>query len=64
MVQTNQILPWQEGVLSDWRIRAINHYKYGVRKFLYVAMTKGSKCITVEGPDDIELWRELYRKAK
>jgi len=58
------ILPWQKGVLADWRIRAMNHYKYGVRKFLYVAMTNGDKCISAEGPDDIDLWRELYRRAK
>jgi len=42
----------------------MNHYKYGIKRFLFVSMVKDGKCIKAEGQDDIELWRDLYKKAQ
>jgi hypothetical protein len=30
---------------------------------LFVAMTKGDRCIVEEGPDNLELWDRLCHKA-
>jgi len=62
--QNDQILPWQKGNLANWDICGMNHYKYGIKRFLFVSMVKDGKCIKAEGQDDIELWRDLYKKAQ
>ena len=60
---SDQILPWQKGLLAGWNICGMNHYKYGIKKVLFVSMVKDGRCIKAEGPDDIKLWRKLYKKA-
>ena len=58
------LLPWQLGFLKDWDICGMNHYKYGKERFLYVSMVKDGVCIKAEGPDDLKVWRNLYKQAR
>jgi len=41
----------------------MNHYRVDGKKFLFVSMTKGDRCIMAEGDDDREIWNSLYYKA-
>lgn len=55
--------PWQIGPLDQWSIVGMNHYHVDGQKRLFVAMTKGDRCIVEEGPDNRELWDRLCHKA-
>jgi hypothetical protein len=55
--------PWQQGPLDQWAICGMNHYHVAGKRYLFVSMTKGGKCITEEGADDEYLWNRLWHKA-
>ncbi len=56
-------LPWRDGVLEDWEIVGMNHYRQnGVRR-IFVAMQREGRCIKAEGLDTPMIWDELSRKA-
>ncbi len=56
-------LPWERPELAGWRIVGMNHYHIQDGWRIYVSMTRGSACITVEGPDTIAVWDDLARAA-
>lgn len=55
--------PWSMKPLNEWNIVGMNHYHLNGEKRLFVAMTKGDKCIKEEGPDDAYFWNRLWHKA-
>lgn len=55
--------PWMMKPLDEWAIVGMNHYHAGGEKRLFVAMTKGGRCIVEEGKDDHYLWNRLWQKA-
>lgn len=55
--------PWQVEPLHEWSIVGMNHYHLAGVKRLFVAMTKGDKCIVEEGKDNEDLWERLADKA-
>lgn len=55
--------PWKMKPLDEWRIVGMNHYRIQGHDMLYVAMTKGGKCIQSEGLDDEYLWNRLWHSA-
>ena len=55
--------PWAQKPLDEWDIVGMNHYHVAGQRFLFVAMTKGDRCIQTEGPDDKYLWNRLWHKA-
>jgi hypothetical protein len=65
------IVPWESAYLDDWYIVAANHYirydKGGdtVRKekHFYCAMTKNGIMIEARGPDPVDVFTSLERKA-
>jgi hypothetical protein len=63
MEMGEQKYPWQRGILSEWAIVGMNHYRINGERRLFVAMTKGGKCIVEEGQDDEYLWNRLWHKA-
>ena len=58
-----EVMPWQRPPLNEWSICGMNHYHMNGKKYLFVSMTKGGKCITAEGTDDKYLWNRLWHKA-
>jgi hypothetical protein len=60
----NDKLPWEEGILQDWDIVGMNHYREGGQRHLFVAMTNGGICIRAEGIDSTEVFRALKISAK
>ena len=57
-------LPWKMKPLDEWSIVGMNHYHVNGEKFLFVAITKGGKCITAEGKDDKYLWNRLCHSIR
>jgi len=55
--------PWAMKPLDEWAIVGMNHYHKDGKRFLFVAMTKGGRCIVAEGADDRYLWNRLWRQA-
>jgi len=55
--------PWKLKPLDEWSIVGMNHYHVNGEQRLFVAMTKGGRCITEEGADDEYLWNRLWHKA-
>lgn len=55
--------PWSQKPLDEWLIVGMNHYRQNGKTHLFVAMTKGGRCIQEEGPDDKYLWNRLWHKA-
>lgn len=55
--------PWKMKPLDEWSIVGMNHYHVDGQKRLFVAMTKGGRCIVEEGADDQYLWNRLCHKA-
>lgn len=58
-----QVAPWQVEPLNEWSIVGMNHYHMAGVKRLFVAMTKGDRCIVEEGKYNEELWERLADKA-
>lgn len=56
--------PWWEATFDGWSIVGMNHYFIGGQRRLYVAMTKGDRCIKSEGVDTPEIWLTLALAAK
>jgi len=56
-------MPWQHGILQDWSICGMNHYRLNGEKLIFVSMAKDGKCITEEGRDNEFLWNRLWHKA-
>lgn len=56
-------LPWMMKPLHEWSIVGMNHYHSNGTKHIFVAMTKGDRCIQEEGLDDEFLWNRLEAKA-
>jgi hypothetical protein len=57
-------LPWNIPPLDKWRIVGMNHYNMAGVKRLFVAMTDSKgRCIQTEGTDEIEVFRDLWKKA-
>lgn len=54
---------WKMKPLDEWAIVGMNHYHKDGKRFLFVAMTKDGRCITVEGEDNDYLWNRLWHKA-
>jgi hypothetical protein len=61
--QPDSIPPWKITPLDEWSIVGMNHYHAQGEKRLFVAMTKGDRCIVEEGPDNEILWQRLCHKA-
>ena len=57
-------VPWMAPSFEGWSIVGMNHYFIGGQRRLYVAMTKGDRCIKNEGPDNAALWLTLALAAK
>lgn len=55
--------PWKLKPLDEWSIVGMNHYSVNGERRLFVAMTKGKRCIVEEGHDDEYLWNRLWHKA-
>jgi hypothetical protein len=55
--------PWKEGILAEWAICGMNHYHMNGKRYLFVSMVQGDRCITQEGLDDADLWMKLVEKA-
>ena len=55
--------PWMTTPLDEWAIVGMNHYHVSGERRLFVAMTKGDRCIVEEGKDDEYLWNRLWHKA-
>jgi hypothetical protein len=61
---TSRDLPWNKAPLDRWAIVGMNHHLMAGIKILFVAMADGKgHCIKSEGTDDMEVFRELYKKA-
>lgn len=63
-------LPWFREALKDWSIVGMNHYRVSTsmhlsieEKWLYVAMTNGTRVIVAQHSDQMRVWDELERKA-
>lgn len=56
--------PWQDSALVEWSIVGMNHYQQDGERRLFVAMTKGGRCIQAEGKDDEYLWNRLWHQAR
>lgn len=56
-------LPWMQKPLDEWAIVGMNHYHVAGKRWIFVAMVKGNRCIKEEGPDDKFLWNRLWHKA-
>lgn len=56
-------LAWNRGALAGWTIVGMNHYNLNGVRALFVAMTKGDRCVKAEGTNEIEVFAELDRKA-
>lgn len=56
-------MPWSELLSEGWRIVGMNHYNLAGETHLFCSMTKGEKCITSEGPDEVQVFRDLEKKA-
>jgi hypothetical protein len=54
---------WKQHPLDKWSICGMNHYRIDGKKCLFVSLVKDGRCITEEGPDDVEIWKNLYYKA-
>lgn len=59
----NIVPPWKLKPLDEWSIIGMNHYHHNGEVFMFVAMTKGDRCIIEEGKDDKFLWNRLWHKA-
>lgn len=57
-------MPWTRLYEAGYRIVGMNHYRKNGTDNLFVAMTKGDKCIKEEGPNERELFMRLEVKAK
>ena len=55
--------PWGSSQLAGWDIIGMNHYYENGERRLFVAMTKGSRCIRAEGKDDEYLWNRLCHQV-
>lgn len=55
--------PWNQPPLDAWSICCMNNRRENGEKFLFVSMAKDGNCIKAEGPDDREIWADLYTKA-
>ena len=55
--------PWTQKPIDEWAIVGMNHYHLSGERRLFVAMTKGDRCIVEEGKDDEDLWNRLWHKA-
>ena len=56
-------LPWRRPELEGWLIVGMNHYSLEGELHMFVAMTKGDRCIVAEGIDGPGVWDELAKKA-
>lgn len=56
-------LPWSKLLSEGWRIVGMNHYNLAGETHLFCSMTKGEKCITSEGTDEAQVFRDLETKA-
>jgi hypothetical protein len=57
-------LPWDRPELEGWDIVGMNHYHVDGRRFLFVAMTRGGRCIRGEGPDDGAVFEGLLEAVR
>lgn len=57
-------MPWTRLYEAGYRIVGMNHYRKNGTDNLFVAMTKGDKCIKEEGPNEREVFQRLEVKAK
>ncbi len=57
------MMPWDRVELRGWSIVGMNHYHVGGARQLFVAMTKGGRCITAEGSNEVNVWKDLAMAA-
>lgn len=55
--------PWNRGMLREWSIVGMNHFTIEGIRNLFVAMSKGGRCIKSEGDSEHAVWAELYHQA-
>lgn len=62
-VGTSSVMPWEETELDGWDVAALNHYRVGGERRLFVVMIREGRAIKAEGPDEALVWAELRVKA-
>lgn len=65
--ESDRFMPWNVPPLDQWDIVGMNHYHLGLDgkkvRALFVAMTKGTRCIQVESEDEARVWKRLRELA-
>jgi hypothetical protein len=55
--------PWNHPHLKGWDIVGMNHYHVNGQRRLFVAMTRGRRCIKAEGEDEQRVFNGLAMQA-